>query len=180
MTSLRRVAAVTRMPLVLGLMDGLLAALTLAGGSLLDSGDPVTTGLALRVAVFAFTTTAFAMGVADYTTRRAELVAAAAQLNLTRRGQLATTRLGRLARWRTVRATLAAAIASLAGALAPLLAGAALPHLSQLAAALAIAALAALGAVLAHDVAARPTLWAAALGTGGIAVTAIGAWLHIA
>ncbi|MEV8333818.1 hypothetical protein [Streptomyces niveus] len=46
--------------------------------------------------------------------------------------------------------------------------------------ALAIAALAILGALLACTLAGRPGYWAPVMGAGGVAVTWIGNWLHIA
>ncbi|MEU6284404.1 hypothetical protein [Streptomyces sp. NPDC047028] len=165
---------------MLGLVDGLLNALTLAAASLVGEGQQVNYLLAVRVGLVALTTAAFAVFVADYAERRAYLVRASRQLNLTRRGQLATTRLGRLAAARSLLATAIACTASFTAAALPLLAGAALPGLSWMVAVMAIAALAALGAVLGHLFAGRPSLWATALGCGGVAVTCIGVWLHIA
>ncbi|MER7967538.1 hypothetical protein ABTX35_00720 [Streptomyces sp. NPDC096080] len=176
---LRSLAATSTMPLVLGLVDGLLNALTLAAASLVGSAAPVTASLALRVGLVALTTAAFAVFVADYADRRSYLMRASRQLNLTRRGQLATTRLGHLAMARSLLATVIACTASFAGAALPLLAGAALPGLSWMVVVLAVAALAVLGAALGHLFAGSPLRWAATLGCGGVVVTWIGVWLHI-
>ncbi|WP_208754001.1 hypothetical protein [Streptomyces bauhiniae] len=176
---LRTIAAGSTLPLVLGLVDGLLNALTLAAASLVGSGAPVTASLAVRVGLVALTTAAFAVFVADYADRRAYLMRASRQLNLTRRGQLATTRLGRLATARSLLATAIACTASFTGATVPLLVGAALPGLSWIVAVLAVVALAALGAALGHLFAGSPVRWAAVLGSGGVAVIWIGVWLHI-
>ncbi|MEW2492766.1 hypothetical protein ACWEQU_09875 [Streptomyces nodosus] len=176
---LREAVAQSTRPLVLGLVDGLLNALTLAAGSLVGSGPPVSYTLAGRVGLVALTTAAFAVFVADYAERRAHLVRASRQLNLTRRGHLATTRLGRLAAARSATATVLACTASFVGAALPLLAGAALPGLSWVVVVLAVVTLAALGAALGHLFAGNPVRWATVLGAGGIAVTWIGVWLHI-
>ncbi|MCS0603696.1 hypothetical protein NX794_21115 [Streptomyces sp. LP11] len=176
----RRVVARSTLPLVLGLVDGLLNALTLAAASLVGSGAPVSPSLAFRVGLVALTTAAFAVFVADYADRRSYLIRASRQLNLTRRGQLATTRLGRLALARSAMATVIACTASFTGATVPLLIGSAVPSLSWIVVVLAVVALTALGAALGHLFAGSPVRWAAVLGCGGVAVTWIGVWLHIA
>jgi hypothetical protein len=168
-----------RLPLVLGLTDGLLNALTLAASSLVGSGPPAGLSLALRVATAALVTAAFTMFVADYADRRARLVRASRQLNLTRRGHLATTRLGRRALLRSLIATVLACATSFAGAFLPLATGAYLPGPRWLVAALAIAALTALGAALAHPLAGSALRWATTTGVGGVLVTLIGVRLRI-
>ncbi|MFE2373841.1 hypothetical protein [Streptomyces sp. NPDC059398] len=170
----------TRLPLVLGLTDGLLNALTLAGASLVGSGSPITYSLSARVAAVALVTAAFSVFVSDYAERRGQLVRASRELNLTSRGHLATTRLGHLALLRSLRAMAVACAASFVGAVLPLLAGAALPHLSWGVVVLAVGALAGLGAVLGRVLAGRPEWWALSMGIGGLAVTWIGVSLHIA
>ncbi|MFE3946798.1 hypothetical protein ACFXPV_33825 [Streptomyces sp. NPDC059118] len=177
---LARALTRTRLPLVLGLTDGLLNALTLAGASLVGSGSPITYSLATRVAVVALVTAAFSVFVSDYAERRGQLVRASRELNLTSRGHLATTRLGHLALLRSLRAMTVACAASFVGAALPLLAGAAVPHLSWGVVVLAIGALAGLGATLGKVMAGRMGLWAIAMGVGGGVVTWIGVWLHIA
>ncbi|WHX15962.1 DUF211 domain-containing protein [Streptomyces malaysiensis subsp. malaysiensis] len=156
------------------------AAPTLAAASLVGSGAPVSYSLAFRVGLVALTTAAFAVFVADYADRRAYLMRASRQLNLTARGQLATTHLGRLAVARSLLATAIACTASFTGAMLPLLAGAALPGLSWIVVVLAVLALTVLGAALGHLFASSRIRWAATLGCGGVAVTWIGVWLHIA
>ncbi|MGQ4511534.1 hypothetical protein [Streptomyces sp. DW26H14] len=178
--SLRRTAERTRLPLVLGLTDGLLNALTLAGASLIGSGASIGYLLAVRVSVVALVTAAFSVFVSDYAERRGQLVRASRELNLTTRGQLATTRLGRLALHRSLGAMAVACAASFIGALVPLLAGAVLPSVSWCVVVLAIAALAGLGAALGRVVGGRMAVWAVTMGAGGVVVTAIGVWLHIA
>ncbi|MBY8889249.1 hypothetical protein K7472_31055 [Streptomyces sp. PTM05] len=169
----------TRLPLVLGLTDGLLNALTLAAGSLIGGGGSISYGLAVRVAFVALVTAAFSVFVSDYAERRAQLVRASRELNLTSRGHLAATRLGRLALGRSLLAMAVACLASFVGSVVPLLAGALLPNLSWLVLVLAIGALAVLGAALGRTLSASAWRWCVLMGCGGIAVTWIGVWLHI-
>ncbi|WP_170837883.1 hypothetical protein [Streptomyces sp. TP-A0874] len=175
----RRLAGQTRLPTVLGLTDGLLNALTLASSSLLGTGSPATLSLAARVGCVALVTSAFTMFVADYAEQRAHLVRAAKELNLISRGHLATTRLGQLAAMRSTRAMAVAAVSSFVGAGLPLLLGVLIPGPSWIVILLAIAALSALGASLAHAFQGRKGRWALAMGCGAVAVTWIGDILHI-
>lgn len=82
----RLTRAVPVLPLVLGITDGILNALTLAAGAILRSVDGVSGSLALRVGCAALVTAAFTMFIADYADRRAHLVRASRQLNLTEPG----------------------------------------------------------------------------------------------
>ncbi|MBQ0826457.1 hypothetical protein [Streptomyces tagetis] len=176
---LRSLAAGSTLPLVLGLVDGLLNALTLAAASLVGKGAPVGYHLAVRVGLASLTTAAFAVFVADYADRRSHLMRASRQLNMTQPGQLAATRLGRQAMARSALATAIACTASFTGAVVPLLVGAALPGLSWMVVVLAVGTLAALGAALGRLFAGSSLRWAVVLGCGGVAVTWIGVWLHI-
>lgn len=176
---MRRPARVPTLPLVLGFTDGLLNALTLAAGAIVGSGAPIGYGLALRVGVAALVTAAFTMAVADYADRRAELVRASHELNLTVRGRLIATRLGRRAVAESVRSMAIAALASFLGALLPLLAGALLPRLSWLVIVFTIGALAALGTMIAGLTAGSRARWGILMALGGGAVTLIGIQLHI-
>ena len=175
----RLARAVPVLPLVLGITDGILNALTLAGGAILRSADGVSVSLALRVGCAALITAAFTMFIADYAERRAQLVRASRQLNLTEPGRLATTRLGRQAARESAIAMLVAAVASLIGATAPLLVGEALPGPSWLVLVLTVLALGLLGWILATILVARRWRWAALMTIGGAAVAAIGVLLGI-
>ncbi|MBY8885508.1 hypothetical protein K7472_11685 [Streptomyces sp. PTM05] len=176
---MRHVVGRTRLPLVLGLTDGLLNALTLAAGSLIGSGAALGFWLAARVGCVGLVTAAFSVFVSDHAERRAHLARASRELNLTSRGHLATTRLGRLALRRSLLAMAVACLASFVGSTVPLLVGAALPGLSWMVVVLAVLALAGLGAALGRAMASSPARWAAGMGCGGVAVTWIGVWLHI-
>lgn len=168
------------LPVALGLADGILNALTLAAASLLGSARHVTVELALRISVAALVTAGFAVFVAEYSEARGGLRHASRQLSLPSETDLLSTQLGRGALYESARNCALASAASLIGALAPLLLAAALPGPGWIAAIIAIVALGALGAGLATVVLGSRLRWATALVIGGIAVTAIGAWLKIA
>ena len=177
----RAVRAVPTLPLVLGVTDGMLNALTLAGGALFHgSGDGLTLFLVLRVGIATLVTATFTMFVADYAERRSSLVRAARELNLTVRGQLAATNLGRRAFHESLLAMTVAAGASLAGAFVPLALGATLPGPSWTVVALTVGLLGLFGWLLGGVLAGRRAVWACSMTVGGIAVTAIGVWLDIA
>jgi VIT1/CCC1 family predicted Fe2+/Mn2+ transporter len=167
-------------PTVIGLADGILTALTLAAGRLAyGQGDPISAGLALRLAAAALVSSAFVLFVSRYAELRGELVHAERQLNLAPRGRLATTRLGRaVLRESTVAAVLGSAC-SFVGALAPLGVGAMVPRPTWLAIAVALAALAALGFGLAWTLAASPVRWVAGLTAAGVVLSFVGAQLRI-
>lgn len=168
------------LPLVLGVTDGILNALTLAGGAILRGGDDgLSLLLALRVGAAALVTAAFTMFVADYAERRSGLVRASRELNMTEPGRLAATRLGRQALKESTVAMVVAAVASLLGAALPLAVGALLPIPSWIVVVLTIALLGGLGWLLGGLLAARRGLWLISMTVGGLAVTAIGVWLNI-
>jgi predicted membrane protein (TIGR00267 family) len=176
---LRRVGKENRLPIILGLTDGLLNALTLAASSLLGSGGSPSTGLAVRIGVAALATAAFTMFVADYAERRAHLVRAGRELNLTSRGHLATTRLGRRAVRRSLTAMVLASVTSYLGASVPIMVGAVIPGPPWIVVVLALAVLTGLGAALAKTFAAHVVRWAGAMAVGGVLVTWIGTLVHI-
>ena len=169
------------LPLVLGVTDGILNALTLAGGAILRGhGDGLNALLALRVGTAALVTAAFTMFVADYAERRSRLRRSSRELNMTEPGRLAATNLGRAIVRESALATVVAGVASLVGAAAPLLLGALLPVPSWVTLAISIGFLGLLGWVLANMLAASRFRWCSAMLVGGALVTFIGAVLNIA
>jgi predicted membrane protein (TIGR00267 family) len=166
----------TRFDLVAGLGDGILTALTLAGGRLLGPEPAMSVGLALRVAVAASISGAFIFFVAHYAVLRGELVEAERQLNLTTHGRLVTTRLGRAALIEAASKALISTLFSFSGALLPLVAGVIWPVLAIV---VALVALTLLGAILGRMAHGRPLIWAAGLLAGGIALAYIGLSLRI-
>lgn len=165
---------------MLGLVDGIINALTLAAGSILHGHLGVGLGLALRIGCFAFATGWFVLFISDYVGLRADLVRAARQLNLTEHGQLATTQLGRAVRREALADATIGGIASFAGSLVPLLAAGAMPRYSWVAIVIAVGMLAVLGIGLARTVYGRPSVWAVALAVGGVLLTVVGLQLQIA
>lgn len=168
------------LPLALGFADGILNALTLAAATMLGGERHATVGLALRIGAAAFVTAGFAVFVAEYAERRGGLRHASHQLNMASEDDLAGTRLGRDALLRAAWQSLLAAGSSLLGAALPLLLAAALPGPGWIAVAVAVGALGALGAALAGIVLGNRLRWALTLAVGGVAVTAVGAWIKIA
>jgi predicted membrane protein (TIGR00267 family) len=166
----------TRFDLVAGLGDGILTALTLAGGKLFGLEAAMSADLALRVAVAAAVSGAFIFFVAHYAVLRGELVEAERQLNLTEHGRMLTTRLGRAVLTEAGTKALVTAAFSFSGALLPLLVGVVWPILAV---AVALAALTVLGGILGKMAHGRPLTWGASLLVGGIVVAYIGYSLRI-
>lgn len=163
-----------------GFVDGILNALTLASGKLLDVAQPLTVSLALRVGAATMATTLFVFFVAHYAERRSELAHAEKELSLLSHGQLARGALGRRA-WRSAFAgALLAAVCGLAGAMVPLLLCFVVPGPKLLGVALTILLLGMLGAVLARGFHGDAKLWALTLMLGGVALTWLGLRLQIA
>jgi predicted membrane protein (TIGR00267 family) len=161
------------------LCDGILTALTLAAGKLLSAGDPITVGLAMRVATAAGVSGGFILFVAHYAELRSELVRAERQLNLLSHGQLATTRLGRAVLHEAISGALIASGCSFCGALWPLLVGAFLPAIPWCAIIVALGTLAILGGALGKVVYGSPLGWSTALVLGGVVLTYVGMQLDL-
>lgn len=174
-----RLVGERRLDLVAGLTDGILTALTLTAGRLLGDSGGITLDLAFRLATAAASSALFIMFVAHYADVRGELVRAEKQLSLTAHGRLAASRLGRAALRSAAAGALIATACSFAGSLVPLLLGVILPTPRWVGPALTIALLGVLGAVIGRSVYGNPWVWAPALGAGGVALTALGAWLDI-
>lgn len=165
---------------MLGVADGILNALTLASASLLSRDSAITVGLAFRVAIAAFATASFVFFVAQYADYRGQLVTAARHLSLHSSRRLTNTALGSAIARDAFVATLIAGCASFPGALAPLLTAAFLPSTSWIAVPVAIAMLAALGAIVAGVIDGSPVRWALVLSLGGVLMTVVGYQLQIA
>lgn len=165
-------------PLVIGIADGILTALTLAAGRLL-SAERLGGGLALRIAVAAAVSSAFVFFIAEYSSLRAELVQFEKYLSLRQPGKLASTQLGRKALRRALLGALISAGSSFLGALVPLGCEAIFPKLRWLPLAIALSALALLGVSVGHSVHGRPWLWSLALVLAGILLSVLGAALRI-
>jgi predicted membrane protein (TIGR00267 family) len=168
-----------RFDLIAGLCDGVLTALTLAAGKLIDSDSLLTVGLSIRVAIAAAIPGAFVFFVSHYAVLRGELVEAERQLSMTAHGRLTSSRLGKAAlREATGRAVLASA-SSFCGALLPLIVGSGIPGFRWLAIAVALAFLALLGTFLGRTVYGQPLRWGGGMLFSGAALAYVGLHLKI-
>lgn len=168
-----------RLDVVAGLSDGMLTALTLAGGRMLGPGAGLGAALALRVATAAAVMQVFVFFVARYAQFRQELVQAERQLNLLAPGHLAATRLGRAILHDALAAASISATCSFVGALVPLGLGVLLPGAGWVGVAATIGLLALLGLLLARAVHGSPVVWAGGLVLGGLLVSLVGVQLDL-
>lgn len=166
-------------PMALGLSDGILNALTLSAGRLVDKNEKVTVGLAGAIAVASLVAGSFVFFVSNYHQLRAELIRAETQLNLTSHGRLAASRLGSAVIREALQTAAVASGYSFLGALVPLLMGAFLPEFRWAAVAVSLASLGVLGLLLARSVHGRYWLWGGGLLCGGLVVLIVGIKLRI-
>jgi predicted membrane protein (TIGR00267 family) len=168
-----------RLDLVAGLCDGILTALILAGGTLLQAESSMSLGLALRIAAAASVAGAFIFFVAHYADLRKELVDAERQLNVLEHGRFASTRLGKAVLWDALVSALINSMCSFIGALIPLLASMIPAGPAWLGGAVALAALVLLGFLLGRAAYGSALSWAVGLGVAGVIVAYIGMKLRI-
>ncbi len=167
------------LPLVLGLIDGILTALALAAARLTNAGEGLTIGLGLRIASVALVSGALAFFVARYAELRGELRNAERQLNLAARGRFVTGKLGTAILRESLASAAVSSAAAFCGALVPLLPAGLFPHERWLALAVGTTTLAALGAGLGYALNGNPWRWALALAAAAVIVTIIGAFLKV-
>lgn len=167
------------LPIVLGVSDGVLTALILATGSLVDPRRHIAMNMALRISASALATGAFVFFVARYSQLRAELVVAERQLNLTSHGRLASSKLGRAVLSEAVVAASLSSLSSFVGAMIPLTVAALVPSHGWAALAAALVTLALLGAGLAKVSFGSPLYWSSTLVAGGVVLSILGAQLRI-
>jgi predicted membrane protein (TIGR00267 family) len=168
-----------RLDVVAGTIDGILNALILAAGHVLNGDDQASAALAWRVGAAAALTTLFVFFVAHYAQFRADLVHKARQLNLRSHGRLATTRLGRQVLEEALTGATIAAACGFVGASFPLLLSSCLPGPGWIALAVAVAALGLLGAALARSFYGSVVLWSGVIMAGGIVLALVGARLNL-
>jgi VIT1/CCC1 family predicted Fe2+/Mn2+ transporter len=179
---MRIVAWLTRrerqLALVMGVSDGILLALTLTAGRLVD-GQTVGLRLAVGVGLGSFVSGAFVFFVARYAELMRDLVRQGHQLNMPPTRQLSRTRLGRSARWDALAQTAVASTSSFLGAVAPLLLATLRPHPPWLAILVPICFLGVLGLFLARVTSQAAVPWVLGLMLGGAAISAIGTYLRL-
>lgn len=164
---------------VIGLMDGILTALILAAGKIVETDSPVSLALAIRISTGAAASGICIFFVAEYARLRGELIHAEKHLNLRSHGRLATSQLGHAAIRRAAGGALVSCGFSFVGSLLPLLPAAFFPDKAWLALVAALAALAVLGVCLARVNYGRPLAWAIGLVITGLVLAGIGVELHI-
>jgi VIT1/CCC1 family predicted Fe2+/Mn2+ transporter len=167
------------MPVVLGLSDGILTALTLSAGRLVNANESLTFILAARIAIASLASGAFVFFVSNYSRLRGELIHAETQLNLTSHGQFAASRLGRAVLREAVGTTVVSSGSSFIGALIPLVTGAWFQEFRWAAISASLLSLGILGLVLARSVHGRYWVWCIGLVCGGTLVLLIGVKLSI-
>ncbi len=167
------------LPVVLGLSDGILLALTLAAGRLVSSAQPIGWSLAIRIAIGALASGAFVFFVATYSSLRGDLMHAERQLNVTSRGQLASSRLGLEVLVEAGATTLVSSVADFLGALVPLVPAVLLPRIGLGSVVASLLALGVLGLVLARVVHGTYWRWCLSLLLGGSVLTLLGAKLSL-
>lgn len=166
---------------VMGFVDGILTALTLAASLLVGDHDTrsLTLDYALRIAVGASVSGVFVYFVAKYAEFRRQLVRAERELSLVSGGQLAATNLGRAVARECAVSAVVSGLTSFTGALVPLCIGVAFPRYPWIAAGASLIALGLLGAALAKGVYGSAVKWCLTLILGGALLTAIGVKLAI-
>lgn len=177
MKHVRRLMEREPLALVLGVSDGTLTALTLGAGRLVGGGPPIDLDLALRISLAATVTSAFVFFVARYSELRRSLMRAERELSMS--SHLAATALGHRVLVESVEAAAVAALSGLPGALLPLGIGVLVAPSSWFAIVAAIAVLAVLGLVIARTVAGSSLRWVTGMVGSGLAMSLIGAALHI-
>jgi predicted membrane protein (TIGR00267 family) len=165
--------------LLIGVVDGILTALTLAAGRVVSASNPIDAALALRIPVASALSGAFVFFVAEYARIRGELVRAERQLNLTTHGRLATTQLGRAVLHETAGATVVSVVCNFLGASIPLITAAMIPGAPWLSIAVANVVLGALGLGIARAIYGSAIRWAVMLMLAGSLLTLVGIELRI-
>lgn len=167
------------LPVALGLSDGILNALTLAASRLTSNASAMTTSLAIRIAIATAVASVFMLFVAEYAQLRRELVRADTQLNVLAPGRMAMSRQGFVVLREALVMASVSGFCALIGSGAPLLLASSFGVGGRVALAAAIIVLALLGGLIAHAVYGSWLRWTAAMAIGGVAVAALGMWLHI-
>ena len=166
-------------PYVLGLVDGMLTALTLASGKLMGGSRGFDSMMAVRISVASAVSGAFVFFAAEYTRLRGGLTRAERELSLRKGGRLASTRLGHWALWNALSGAVVSSTCNFGGALFPLLTAALLPKPVWLSVGVTVLALALLGSLVAHTVHGSKARWGTGLAVAGGALAYVGTKLRV-
>lgn len=112
---------------ITGLVEGMLSALILTAGKMLDPGESITGDLALRIGFAASFPTVVVFFAAEYARQRQELLRMAHQLNLARHKQLNDGKLGQQAWLESSVSALISGLCSFGGAIVPLVIASVIP-----------------------------------------------------
>ena len=164
---------------VTGSAEGILTAMTLAAGRMLEHDSAAMAGLALRAGLVAGVPDAVVFFAAEYSRQQGALLHMERQLNLTERGRLASSRLGRQAFAESLSASVVSAGCAFGGAAIPLIVAGLLPGPGWLTIVIAVCCLAGLGAGIAHSLSGCRPCWALALALAGVLTAMLGAWLGV-
>lgn len=164
--------------LLIGLVDGILTALTLSAGSLLKN-EPVSISMSFRIAIFTALSGSFVYLIADYSEARKELIKAEKELNLTSHGEFASNNLGRAVLTQTLNEMFIISIFGFLGALIPLLANVYFHGNGWIAIVISLIALGILGGAVAKIVYGNTFRWAFCLVISGVILSIAGGILNI-
>jgi predicted membrane protein (TIGR00267 family) len=168
-----------RLDIVAGLVDGILNALTLAAGRILNSNKGADFDLAIRLAIATGLTTIFVFFIAHYAELRAELTRAERELNLLSHGRLATSRLGQRALQSAAGSALLAGACGIIGATLSLLLCVYIPGPRWVGLAAILILLGTLGAFLARSFHGSPLIWSCSVAICGALLTFVGMKISI-
>jgi predicted membrane protein (TIGR00267 family) len=165
-------------PFTLGLSDGVITTLMLISRALL-SGDSIGTGLALRVAFGAAFVGAFSFFIAEYSRLREEISRTSRQLVLRSPSYLIKGKIGRDILIESIIGTSVSAVSGFTGSMIPLSFSVLLPQDGLLSIAVAVVALAGLGAGIGRSVRGNYLFWVLTMVILGLMVSVIGFYLHL-
>lgn len=168
-----------KFPVLLGFIDGMLTALTLCTGKLLEGGARFDLSFVFRVSLAAFITGIFVYFVAKYAELRGQLIQAEKELNLTLSGKLASTALGKQVLRTAMIDAAVSGVGGFMGAFVPLLVAVVDPYVPWITFLFSIVILGIFGFGLGKMVGKRPVVWSIAHILGGILVIFFGIELHI-
>ncbi|MCL4353467.1 hypothetical protein M1615_03325 [Patescibacteria group bacterium] len=164
--------------LLLGVVDGVLTALTLTSGKIIEGGI-LDYSLAFRIAAVTAVASSFIYFIAEYVQLRRELINAEKQLNIVSHGKFATTSLGKTVFVEVSVGMGISCIFGFIGALIPLSTNILFPNITGLSIAVSLTTLGLLGLVIARIIYANVFRWTIGLISVGIGLSVVGAVLHI-
>lgn len=166
--------------LVMGPIDGILTALTLAAGSVVRGHESIDSSFAFRIGIASSLSGAFVFFAAQYLQLRSELRHAEEHLVLRKHGQLAASMLGRIVIQEAMVGAAITGILSFIGASLPLLFVAVLPIPTWSALLVAVCLLALLGILMGWAVEGNKWRWSLSMVATGILLALAGMALHVA